>query len=170
MVRNIDASKLRLAQVKYFDEEHNGIEVTNTDAYVFLYDVNGQYINPFDVFAELPVYQRVPYSNTTRSGEDFGSKIQHVQGDIKDGPCYVIGFTKVEDLFRNEDLDTEVLKDFIIHSRRFFIDRPELMKSLGKKEKFRYREKMESDEDLLCQFIEYMDSHKKGYQYKKVAE
>ncbi len=165
--RDIDASRLKLAQIKYFDKAHNGLEVTSMDAYAFLYEINGNYVNPFNVFEELPVYKRVPYANTTRDGEDFGSKIVHVQGDIKNGPCYVIGFTAVEDLFRNEDLDIEVLKDFIVNSRRFFIDRPEIMKSFGVKDKFRYREKIESDEEMLRQFTEYMDSHSMGYQYQK---
>ena len=158
--RRIDPSRLYLAQLKYFDEEHNGIEVNDIDAYAFLYEINGVYINPFDVFETLPVYKRVPYSNTTRDGEDFGSKIVLKQGESKDGPCYVIGFVEFKDLFGRDEIDEEVLKRFIITSGRFFVDRLSIMKSLGGGERVKYQDKILSDYDQLLKLQEYFDSHK----------
>ena len=104
----IDSKKLKLAQIKYFDVEHNGLEVTGQDVYAFLYDVNGTYVNPFNVFEEMPVYKRLPYSNTTLDGDDYGSKITLAQGEPVDGLSYVISNTSMEDLFGNKELDTEL--------------------------------------------------------------
>ena len=70
----ISTDKLSLAKVKYFDVKHNGVEVTGEDPYVFLLNINNTYINLFDPVENLPVYDRLPYSNTTMSGVDFGSK------------------------------------------------------------------------------------------------
>ena len=164
--KKIDANKLRLAQLKYFDEAHNGVEVNGLDAYAFLYNSDGHYINPFDSFTALPVYERLPYSNTTRDGEDFGSKIIYVQGDKSSGPCYVMGNTTMRELFGAKEITEEVLKNYIIKSRKFFIDRPVLMRALSKKDLRRYQDKLIKDAEMMDRLTEFFESHEEEQIHK----
>ena len=123
----ISTDKLRLAKVKYFDVKHNGVEVTGEDPYVFLLNINNTYINLFDPVENLPVYDRLPYSNTTKSGVDFGSKIVLKQGEERDGLCYVIENTKVKGLFNRDLVSIVDIENYMIHSDKFFIDRRDLL-------------------------------------------
>ena len=61
----ISADKVRIGQMRYFDIERNGTEIPEDKAYAFLVKVNGVYINPFNPFEEIPVYDRTKYTNTT---------------------------------------------------------------------------------------------------------
>ena len=53
--RDVDLKRLKLAKVRYYDAKNNGAELSDIDAYAFLINVNGHYINLFDPIEELPV-------------------------------------------------------------------------------------------------------------------
>ena len=124
MLSNIRTKDLKLAKIKRWDVVNNGVEVNQIDAYTFLYFMNGNYINLFDFTNNYPVFKRVPYSNTTKDGESYGTKVEQVAGDIsKSGPCYMLSSETAFDLFGVETISLDMLKKYIVNSDLFFPDR-----------------------------------------------
>ena len=164
--RILKLENLKLARVKYFDEEHNGVEVTRHDAYAFLYDVDGEYINVLNPERELPVYGRVPYTNTTLDGEDFGSKIVLRSGEALSGPCYVIDYEHGDRFFERDNMTVGQLKQFVLKSSRFFIDRVKLIKEGSRKDRVKYSRKLKGDMKKLAEFEEYINSHEVNNFYR----
>lgn len=119
----IDSKKIRLGKITYFDVDHNGSLVPPYNAYVFMINVDGEYINPFNEKMNLPVFDRVPYANTTLDGEDYGSKIVHVQGEITNGPCIVLEKIDIGEYFDEKELSIDMIKEYMMRSDKFFVDR-----------------------------------------------
>ena len=165
---NVNTSKLRLAQVRYFDEEKNGTEIPRIKAYAFLQEVNGVYVNLLDPTEELPVYERTPYTNTTLDGEDFGTKIILAQGEEKEGPCFVLEKVNVRELFGRDIVTIEDVEKYVLKSEMFFVDRMSLIKEkkgfiihLGS------RLKVMEDSKKFDEMNAFFAGHKKGIQYHK---
>ncbi len=154
----IDTKRIKLAKVTYFDTRYNGSAVPSVDAYAFLVNVNGTYVNPFNVAEELPVYDRVPYSNTTRDGDDFGTKIVLANGEVKDGPCYVIEKVNVEDYYDKKQMSLSMLEDCMLRSNNFFIDRMGILERnpVGARVKGYSKRKLMEDKRKLKEFQEFM--------------
>ena len=127
----IDTKRIRLAKRTYFDIGHDGSVVPTVDAYAFLVNVNGTYVNPFNIAEELPIFDRVPYSNTTLDGEDFGTKIVLVQGELKGGECYVLEKMDLSKYYGKDKMSLSMLEDIILASTQFFVDRIELLEEKG---------------------------------------
>ncbi len=169
----IDAKRIRLGKVTYFDTEHNGSAVPPVEAYAFLVDVGGFYVNPFNIVDELPVYDRVPYSNTTKDGEDYGTKIVLKQGEVMDGPCYVLDRINVAEYYGVTDVSLSMLEEFIIRSNKFFIDRPELLEdNINNGNLFRKKyakKKLNEDQKKMKKFIGFLADceREKGVQFSK---
>lgn len=125
---------LRLAAIKYYSEEANGIELTDPIGYVILEELREDfYANPFDVLDFTPVYERLPYANTTKDGMDYGSKLRHVINEEKSGPCYVLTRMKFTDYFDSDLITRKDLEEYILNSSYYFRDRKEIaMKNLKK--------------------------------------
>ena len=155
----IKLKRLKLARVKYFDKEHNGAEVNDIDAYAFLYEKDGEYVNLFNPAREYPVYGRVPYTNTTRDGEDFGSKIVLRSGEVESGPCYIIDMEDCSKFFGKDKMSLDSLKQYMMMSSSFFIDRLEMMQEGTKREKILHYKKIQQDRTMHARFNQFMDSH-----------
>ena len=123
----LETKNLKLAQVRYFDTKHNGVEIPEMKGYAFLYRLGDHYINYLNPYEELPVYDRVPYTNTTRDGIEFGTKIVLAQGECKDGLCYVIDNIGVDNIFGMETIPSEQLEEFVLKSELFFVDRVRIL-------------------------------------------
>ena len=159
--------KLKLARVKYFDKNHNGAEVNDIDAYAFLYENDGEYVNVFNPERELPVYGRVPYTNTTRDGEDFGTKIVLKSGEVESGPCYIIDIERCDEFFGREHMKLKQLRDYVLQSDRFFIDRKQMITECTLNERiFRYK-KFQKDSEMLDKFNKFIDSHNTDIHFSK---
>lgn len=126
---NFNVRDLKLGQVRYFDKDHNGIEVIPVSAYVILFKNGNDYYNIFNVDNVYPVYKRVPYSNTTMDGEDFGTKIVLDSGECKDGLCYVLENKSLMLLFKKDVVSYEELLEYVINSKFFFVDRLDMLKN-----------------------------------------
>ena len=167
--RNIDLKRLKLAKVRYYDASHNGAELTDIDAYAFLLDVNGNYINLFDPVEDLPVFDRTSYTNTTLNGDDFGTLIRHLHGSLDSGPCYIIEKVDLSRIFKKDKIRVSELIEYIIKSDKFFVDRLNLYKE--KKNSARRNEinknKIKNDELMMFRFQDYLNSHEKTKVYKK---
>lgn len=163
----IKANKVRLAQVRYFDVEENASEIPHEPAYAFLIKVNGVYINPFNPIEEVPVYERVWYSNTTWEGREFGTKIVLAQGEVQEGKCYILELEMGKKLFDKDMITIKDLEDYMFNSEDFFVDRLEVGKNKPWKPKemlLRYKQ-MQSDYIKMLNLEEYLN--KEEYQKKK---
>lgn len=119
----ISADKVRIGQIRYFDVERNASEIPEEKAYAFLVNVNGVYINPFNPLEEVPVYDRVNYTNTLSNGESFGTKIKLVNGEVREGMCYILEKMNGRDIFNKDMVTINDMKDYMLKSSDFFVDR-----------------------------------------------
>ncbi len=160
----IDTKDLRIAEVRYFDTKHNGVEIPPFDTYAFLLKVGDNYVNVINPDNDYPVYERVPYSNVTREGWEFGTKIMLVSGECQDGLCYVVGNTAMQDVLGTILISRKELIDKIVDSKQFFVDVAEIRE----KQRHSFFDKRYRDEQKkLKEFREYVDSCMKGKQYYK---
>lgn len=152
---------LRLAAIKYFDEEANGIELTDALGYVILENTRENlYINVFNISDFTPVFERLPYANTTRDGEDYGSKMRLVINEAKSGPCYVLTKIDLSDFFDKEIVFREDLEDYVLNSKYYFRDRKEIAISNLKKQPVKMMKILLADsrsEEKFCRFFEERD-------------
>ncbi len=170
----IDTKKLKLAKLKYFDEERNGAEVSDINAYAFLAEVDGKYVNFFEPFSdeELLVFKRSIYPNVTMDGEEYGNKLIQVSGTARDGKCFIIENVDVSKLLGKSEISDEELSDYICRSSMFFIDRVELLKrkkhgSLMRKSVINKR--IAEDIQMMDEVDEYFDSHLEAKKLRKIV-
>ena len=81
----IPVERIKKAQLRYFDG--NGTLVPDIKACTLFIKNDETYINLFNFVSECNVYERLPYSNNTRDGEDYGTKIRLVSGKEEKGLC-----------------------------------------------------------------------------------
>lgn len=126
MKLSLQAEKIHLVELRYFDSEHNGIEVSKPLSYGFLLELNdvGQkYLNIFDFEESYPVYKRVPYGNTLADGTSYGTKVVLDDGEEKDGPCWVLTGQTGSDIFKRKYMMANQLEDYMLKSSEYFKDR-----------------------------------------------
>ena len=160
--KEISTDRVRLAQIRYFDVAENASEIPSEKAYAFLIKVNGVYINPFNPLEEVPVYDRLWYSNTTWEGREFGTKIVLAQGEVQEGKCYILEMEKGKDIFDKKSVTIKDLEDYMFKSDDFFADRLTVGKSKHWKPKEllrRYRQ-MEDDYIRELKLEEYLKREK----------
>ena len=156
----IDVSRVKLAQLRYY-EVGKGAEISSNVVYAILVKFNGTYINPLNPFDELPVYDRTPYSNVTPDGRyEYGTKIFLVNGEEKDGLCYIIEKENISSDFRKDEVSIEDIEKYVLNSKLFFIDRIELLeknkKLLGDKY---YKRLYIEDIKKINKLNEFINSH-----------
>ena len=160
---DITTERLKLAQVRFYSESHKGVEIPRDKAYVFLYRLeDNQYMNLFNPYQEYPVYGRVPYSNTSRDGMDYGTKITLLCGDEMSGPCYVLENIGMDNIFGEKTITMDQLKKFIFSSNMFFIDRPAIVEEEAQKkgpvDRFiAFNKKYREDRKKREQFQQYLN-------------
>ena len=163
MEKKIKVENIKVAEIREFDVEHNGVAM-NFYSYLFLLEKDGVYINPFDVFEDYPIYKRLPYSNTTLDGEDFGSKIKLIHGEEKDGPCIVLSTKKFSNFTDLKEFSLEQLENIVLLSSRYFKDREKIVKERFKYNpiiKNKYMRKDRKDKENLEKMIAKYEFNKK---------
>ena len=158
---------LRLAKVRYFDTKHNGAELSTIEAYAFLRKAGDHYFNVFDVLEDLPVLDRAPYANTTMSGVDYGNKLFHVQGELVDGPCYVIEPFPVRDILRKERVSEPELREYVLRSKNFFVDRLKMLEDEPGRVKLSMLKTILADKKQMERLKAFFASHENGKPYVK---
>ena len=166
----IDAKRIRLGKKTYFDVTNNGSVVPSVDAYAFLINVNGTYVNPFNLAEEVPIFDRLPYSNTTLDGEDYGTKIELAQGDLKSGECYVLEKMDISEYYGKDEMSLGMLEDIIIASNKFFIDRIGLLEEKGGSPRRKHiaRRKILDDKIKLKKFKDFIEECRKDEDYRLI--
>lgn len=165
--RLLRTDRLRLARVKYYDMEHNGAELSPMDAYAFLENVKGNYVNVFDPTDGLPVLDRSMYANVTKDGEDYGNLLVHVSGTLDDGPCYVMDLISVRKMMGIDVITLEQLKQYVLMSKCFFVDRMGLIKGEKPSRRLAFLPTLVRDQKRMDEFKQYMDDHESLKRYVK---
>ena len=165
--KKMKTQDLRLARVRYYDTKHNGAELSNLEAYAFLRKAGDRYYNIFDVVEDLPVLDRMPYSCTTRSGEDFGNILIHVQGELTDGPCYVIEPFTAREVLGVDKISEEELKRYVYRSKNFYVDRLKMLEDEPGRVKLQMLRTILSDKKKMEQLKAEFASHQNGKPYIK---
>ena len=125
-----DSKNVWLAELKYYSKENKGIEYNTTPlSYAFLVDLGeGEFVNPFNVGEDFPVFKRTLYSNYTLDGESFGTKVLLVNNVEKTGACYVLS-KNVVDMGINGDMICSLeMIDYMFDSGLYFKDRMQFAK------------------------------------------
>ncbi len=128
MNRVIKVKNLRLAALKYY-KVGKGVELTDPVGYVILEKFGENlYVNPIEIAEEYPTFERLPYANVTKDGEDYGSKLRLVNDIDKDGPCWVLFKGDLRDSFGKDVISEEELENYILNSADYFPDRLSIAK------------------------------------------
>ena len=121
-MHRIAVENLRKAKIRYY-ETGKGCEIPEEEAYALLIKIGDEYRNVARPLEECNVYGRVPYSNRTQGGDDFGTMLTLVNGKEEDGICYIL--EKKLDAFEGKDfvtvkeIDDEIMNNLDI----FYFDR-----------------------------------------------
>ena len=160
-----EKGKVWLAEMKYYSKENNGIEHSDPLSYAFIVDLgDDQFVNPFDITEDFPVFHKLPYSNCTSSGVTYGNKVMLANTIDRTGLCYVLS-KNVEDMGLMGDIvSSEQLLDYMFkHSDKlYFKDRKGYVKDRLKKHPFTLRKLIEADEEkeaAMTSFLAERSAH-----------
>ena len=110
------AKDIKIAELKFFDKDHFGIEVSEAQSYGLIAKVEGvinsAYLNLLNPFEEYPIFERIPYCNCNSDGVEYGAKVISVG---------------------KEDVEKEDIEDFVLKSPFYYKDRMSLVKNRMKK-------------------------------------
>ena len=125
MMEKIKTNRIKLADLRFFDAEHNGIELSDSLSKGILVDVdgNGNYSNLFCLGEAYPVFKRAPISNVTSGGLSYGTKVYHVSNELVTGPCWVLTSCDFAKFFKNSEVSLETLENYVLAAEEFFKDR-----------------------------------------------
>ena len=161
MNTNIPVKKIRRAQIRYFEKNRNACEIPEINAYTYFLDLNGVYVNIFHPFDEYNIYDRLPYSNSTSNGEEFGTVIKLVSGNIEDGVCYVLDRSRFE-FGDKKYISAEELESIIINMDEFVVDRLSILESKKNISIIKRKKIIKSDMKKLQELQDYINSKEKG--------
>ena len=145
----LNTKDLRLAKVKYYSEEKKAAALADVDAYVFLMRVGDQFINVFNELDDCLIMDR---------SKRYANALNYVSGELKSGPCYVVEPFPVEETLGRDTISFEDLKEYVMKSDKFFIDRLSLFKQENGIRRFINQPKIKRDLESKKQLQEYLDS------------
>ena len=148
-----------LAEMKYYSKEDNGIEVSDPLTYAFIVDLGeGQFANPFDISEDFPVFQKLPYSNCTSTGVEYGSKVFLANTIDRTGPCYVLSKNVGDMGLMGDIVSSEQLIDYMFKNSEelYFKDRKGYAKDKLIRHPFTLRKLMESDEEKEARMTAFL--------------
>ena len=124
----IKVKDLIVADVRYFDMIHNGLEYTGPISKVILLNRGDTYINLLNPGEIAPIYRRIPNTTNAYSTEDyFGTKIEHVCGEEVTGEAWLLADVDFGKIFQNEEVSIEDVEDYVLKSDDYFHNRSELI-------------------------------------------
>lgn len=162
----IPVKDLRKAKIRYY-EEGMGCEIPEIEAYALLIKIGDEYRNVARPLEECNVYDRVPYSNRTQGGDDFGTKIVLASGEEKDGVCYIIekklGAFEGKDYVTVKEIDDEIINNLDV----FYFDRWDLCFEGEVPINANSRIVKKADRERRKKFIEFLESKEKQKTFEK---
>lgn len=165
--QEISTKNIRAVGLRYFSEEDNGIELSKNLGYAFLVKVGEDfYINPFNPLEGYPLFERVPYSNVTIYGEEFGSKVSLVCGEEKTGPCYITLADDATQIFKKDTVTVGEVEDLILRSPYYFMDRHDIALSRYRQHPLKMQKILNFDEAPHAEMVDFFE--KRSVQIQKV--
>ena len=129
MMDKFNRESLKLAELKYYDHKHNGIEVSEPLSFVVLVQIGDRYFNALDPIEELPTFERVPGTTNSYDDDYFGTKVRLITDGCSTGPCWLISTEyDVKKKFAGEVVTKRELEDYVLWSPLFFKDRIDIAK------------------------------------------
>lgn len=166
MNRTIKAENLKLAALRYYDKR-KGVELTDPLGYVILEKVGkDMYVNPLDIVEEYPIFEVMPHSNITASSDEYGNNMRLINGIDVGGPCYVLFNSNLKDSFDTNLISEQELKEYILRSNYYFIDRKKIALERIKKYPIKMYRVLKEDEESEEKVLEFFGE--KGVQLQKV--
>ena len=124
----INVKDLKVADVRYFDEAHNGLEYTEPVSRVILLNRGDTYINLLNPGEIAPIYRRIPNTTNPLSTEDyFGTKIEYVSGVEATGEAWLLSDVDFRCVFRRDEVTLEDIEDYVLRSTYYYHNREELI-------------------------------------------
>lgn len=155
---------IKRAQVRYFQSDINACEIPEIGAYAYFLKIKDTYINILNPFEDCNIYERVPYPNFTKDGEDFGSKIKLVNGTSSDGICYILDSGDAS--FSNKPfISIEEFENIIINLDIFIPDRIKLIESKSYVTSTMVK-RLIKDKKIYNKFEKYLNSKEKENEKK----
>lgn len=170
--REISVDNLKLAELKYFDKEHNGVELTAPLSYIILFNNGNDYVNLLAPEESYPVFVRnAHYTNYLSNGEEtYGAKVKLLTSMEKceTGPCWVL----CSDDFKQKLGEVTTIRDiqnYILDSSNYFKDRLDV--ALFRLRRFQDRKRMkkivEEDIQRRDELYTFFESRQEGQRYIK---
>lgn len=119
---------IKLAELKFYNKEEGGVELTPVQSYGWLVKLGDGYLNVLNPYEEFPVLERVPYSNCSQYGLEYGTKMRPLTECSESGPCWIIGKDSLADFTSLEEVNRQELEDIVLSSSLFFKDRYPIVK------------------------------------------
>lgn len=165
-----NVENLHLAEIRYLSLEDGGVELGDPIGYVFLVkraERDRVYLNPISFDDDYAVFKRMPYSNTTKDGEDYGSKMKIVGNDyyLESGICFVLSDITAREIFEKDVVSMEELEDKILASNKYFVDREFIATERMDKEPFKMRRIIAKDKKDKEKYIKFFEE--RGVQLQK---
>lgn len=126
----IKVKDLTVADVRYFDKAHNGMEYTQPLSRVVLLNRGDTYINLLNPGEIAPIYRRVPNTTNPLGTEDyFGTKIEHVCGEEVTGEAWLLADVDFSRIFHSEYVDIKDIEDYVLRTCDYYHNRADLIES-----------------------------------------
>ena len=168
----IKTENLKLAEVRYFDVERNGLEFTPPLSHVVLLNRGDTYVSLLNCGDFAPIYKRNKSKSNVYSddGEYFGTKIELVYGNLKDGEAWLLTDTDFTKVFGSEEVDMDTVEQYVLASDLFFKDRLELVESNAARHGlpfFTIRSIVKKDEKSIQEMQDFFSEREKQKVKKK---
>ncbi len=161
----IKVKDIKLADVRYFDKVHNGLEFTDPVSRVVLLNRGDTYINLLNPGEIAPVYRRIPNTTNPFSTEDyFGTKIEHVCGNEATGEAWLLADVDLRSVFHKDEVTLDEVEDYVLRSCYYYHNRAELIESRLN------RGKLSTRDIMLLVDTKVKDAHSKVEMDKFFAE
>lgn len=129
MSKLYDTNTMRLAELKYYSKEDNGVEVSSPLSLGVFMLLGGQWFNVFDVSDDSIIFERLKYyGNVTSDGLEYGSKLKVVSDEEKDvsGPCWILDDEPFSKTIGKDIVTVKEIEDYLLDSKEYFKDRNDI--------------------------------------------
>ena len=128
MKKMINVKDLKVADVRYYDVEHNGMEWTKPLSKVVLLNRGDTYINVLNPGEFAPIYRRVPRTSNAYGNEGyFGTKIEQVCGEERTGEAWLLSDVDFKRIFYGEYVTIKDIEDYVLRSPDYYHNRAEVI-------------------------------------------
>lgn len=138
----INTKELKIAAVRYFDKDKNGLELTDPISHVVLLNRGATYISLFSPGELAPIYKRLPCTANKCGLEDsYGTKIKLVSGEVQTGEAWLLTDTDFYSVFGKGLVSLRDVEDYVIESGDYFHDRADIIRQRISSERLPIRDK-----------------------------